>query len=102
MTIAPAPDDRLASELRSNLFEGAAQVVQALLADRLVEDVRELAEQNLPGHEHRRVPYIFIGPRGRESIGEIATEVYRERYCGLRGLLCAQQAAMLPPSQVRQ
>jgi len=94
-SIAPAPDDRLASDQRPNLFEGAAQVTQALLADRLVEDVRELAEQNLPGHEERRVPYIFIGPRGRESIGEIATEVYRERYSGVRGLLRDRDLALL-------
>src|SRR5204862_3860032 len=49
-SIARAPGDRLAAELRPNLFEGAAQIVQALLIDRLVEDVRELAEENLPGH----------------------------------------------------
>jgi NTE family protein len=94
-SIAPAPDDRLASERRPNLFEGAAQVAQALLADRLVEDVRELAEENLPGHEERRIPYIFIGPRGRESIGELATEVYRARYSGLRGLLRDRDLALL-------
>src|SRR5947209_6860551 len=50
-SIDPAPADRLASEHRPNMFEGAAQVAQALLTDRLVEDVRELAEENLPGHE---------------------------------------------------
>jgi NTE family protein len=94
-SIAPAPGERLASEQRPNLFEGAAQVVQALLMDRLVEDVRELAEENLPGHDEHKVPYIFVGPRGRESIGEIATEVYRSRYAGLRGLLRDRDLALL-------
>jgi NTE family protein len=94
-SIAPAPGDRLAAELRPNLFEGAAQIVQALLIDRLVEDVRELAEENLPGHHERRIPYMFVGPRGRESIGEIATEVYRARYAGLRGLLRDRDLALL-------
>jgi NTE family protein len=94
-SVAPAPGDRLADERRPNLFEGAAQIVQGMLVDRLVEDVRELAEENLPGHEERRIPYIFIGPRGRESIGEIATEVYRERYSGVRGLLRDVDLALL-------
>ena len=92
---APPPEDRLAGERRPNLFEGAAQIVQALLVDRLVEDVRELAEENLPGHDERRIPYIFVSPRGRESIGEIATEVYRERYAGLRGLLRDRDLSLL-------
>jgi NTE family protein len=87
--------DRLADERRPNLFEGAAQIVQALLVDRLVEDVRELAEENLPGHDERRIPYMFVAPRGRESIGEIATEVYRERYAGLRGLLRDRDLSLL-------
>jgi NTE family protein len=94
-SIAPPPDDRLADERKPNLFEGAAQVVQALLSDRLVEDVRDLAEQNLPGGDERRIPYIFVGPRGRESIGEIATEVYRAHYAGLRGLLRDRDLALL-------
>jgi NTE family protein len=94
-SIAPAPEDRLAGDQRPDLFEGAAAVVQALLTDRLVEDVRELAEQNLPGHEERRIPYIFIGPHARESIGEIATEVYREHYSRLRGLLRDPDLALL-------
>ena len=94
-SIAPAPDDRLADERRPNLFEGAAQVALGLLTDRLVEDVRELAEANLPDHDERRIPYIFIGPRGRESIGELAASVYRERYCGLRGLLRDRDLSLL-------
>jgi len=94
-SIAAPPQDRLADERRPNLFEGAAHIVQALLVDRLVEDVRELAEENLPGHDERRIPYIFVSPRGRESIGEIATEVYRERYAGLRGLLRDRDLSLL-------
>jgi NTE family protein len=94
-SIARAPGNRLAAELRPNLFEGAAQIVQGLLVDRLVEDVRELAEVNLPGHDERRVPYIFVSPRGRESIGEIATDVYRARYSGLRGLLRDRDLSLL-------
>jgi NTE family protein len=94
-SIAPGPEDRLAAERRPNLFDGAAQVVQGLLVDRLVEDVRELAEENLPGHDERRIPYIFVGPRGRESIGELACEVYRERYAGVRGLWRDRDLALL-------
>ena len=63
-SIAPGPD-RLAGEQRPDIFEGAAQILQALLIDRLEQDVRELAEENLPGHEGRRIPYVFVTPRER-------------------------------------
>src|SRR3954471_2910939 len=85
-SIAPGPDE-LAGEDRPDLFEGAAQLLQALLIDRLEQDVRELAEENLPGEDGRRIPYVFISPRERRGVGELATRVWRERYSGVRGFL---------------
>jgi NTE family protein len=85
-SIAPGPDE-LADENRPDLFEGAAQLLQALLIDRLEQDVRELAEENLPGEEGRKIPYIFITPRERHGVGELATSIWRKRYSGLRGFL---------------
>jgi NTE family protein len=35
---------------------------------------------------YRRVPYIFIAPEKRGAIGELATEVFRSRYGGWKGL----------------
>jgi NTE family protein len=83
-SIAPGPD-QLAGESRPDVFEGAAQLLQALLIDRLEQDVRELAEENLPGHEGRRIPYVFITPRERQGVGEMASRIWRERYSGVRG-----------------
>jgi NTE family protein len=84
-SIARPPGGALASEARPDVFEGAAQILQSLLVDPLEQDVRELAEENLPGHEGRKVPYIFITPRERHGIGEVASRIWRERYSGLRG-----------------
>jgi NTE family protein len=49
-----------------------------------------------PGDDQRRVvPYIFIGPRTPNAIGEIARHVYRERYGGVRGLLRSRDLSLL-------
>jgi NTE family protein len=85
-SVQRGPDD-LAGDDRPDVFEGAAQVLQALLTDRLEQDVRELAEENLPGHEGRTIPYIFVTPRERLGVGRVASKIWRERYAGLRGFL---------------
>jgi NTE family protein len=85
-SIQPGPGE-LASDDRPDVFEGAAQLLQALLIDRLEQDVRELAEENLPGHEGRKIPYIFVSPRERLGVGRIASRIWRERYAGLRGFV---------------
>jgi NTE family protein len=33
------------------------------------------------------VPYIFIAPEKRGAIGRLATEVFRDRYGGLKGII---------------
>ena len=38
------------------------------------------------GREYEVVPYIFIGPKRRRALGEIAGRVYREHHAGLRAL----------------
>ena len=86
-SLARAPGEPLASDDQPDIFEGAAQLLQALLIDPLEEDVRSLAEENLPGHEGRKIPYIFVTPRERHGIGEVASSIWRERYSGLRGFL---------------
>jgi NTE family protein len=85
-SIAPGPPE-LAGERQPDLFEGASQLMQAVLVDPLSNDVRSLAEENLPGEGGRRIPYVFVAPRERDEIGAIAVRIFNERYTGLRGIL---------------
>ncbi|SNR42141.1 NTE family protein [Haloechinothrix alba] len=84
-----------------SLGDGAVNLLQGDLVDPLIEDMRMLGNVNTfftgeaPGaHKYRRtrgkpayrqVPYIFIGPP-RNAIGELAVEIFRSRYGGLKGL----------------
>ncbi|MEA2439852.1 MAG: hypothetical protein QOH76_1276 [Thermoleophilaceae bacterium] len=85
-SIAPGPAG-LADERQPDVFEGASQLMQAVLVDPLTDDIRSLAEENLPGEGGRRIPYVFVAPPERDEIGTIAARIYNERYSGLRGIL---------------
>lgn len=84
---------------------GALHLLQgSFVVDPLIDDLRRLGDVNKfftdetdapAAHRHRaargkapyrQVPYIFVGPGRRGMICELATEVYREKYRGLRGL----------------
>jgi NTE family protein len=91
-SVAGAPK----SSYRPDLFDGASQIVQGLLVDPVIHDVQTLATINemvihagadAKKRDTRKViPYIFIAPRTPNRIGEIARDVYRTRYAGLRAL----------------
>ncbi|HEY6886945.1 MAG TPA: patatin-like phospholipase family protein [Solirubrobacter sp.] len=86
-SIAPG-GDRIAGPDRPDVFAGAAHVIDALLADPLVEDIQTLTTINeLVGErrttDYRKVPYIFIAPPGRDTIGRIARDVFRRYYGGV-------------------
>jgi NTE family protein len=98
--------------------DGALHVLQGMLVDPVVEDMRILGNINMffadrgnGGRErretsgrratdqateryraargkppYRSIPYIFIAPEKRGAIGRLATEVFRDRYGGLKGL----------------
>jgi NTE family protein len=84
--------------------DGALHALHGTLVDPLGEDMRMLANVNAFFTEdgeaaagtryrqargkppYRRVPYIFIAPSRRGIVGELATEVFRARYGGLKGL----------------
>jgi NTE family protein len=89
-SIAPGPPD-IASRDRPDLYAGASQLIQAVLVDPLINDVRTLATINglvsddAAEDGRRTVPYVFIAPAEREAVGALAAEVYRDRYTGLRG-----------------
>jgi NTE family protein len=94
-SIAPGPQE-LAGPHRPDVYEASAQVMQALLTDRLVDDMRELAAENVPdGDSDRMIPYIFVAPQKRDEIGAIAARVWREHYGGARGLLRDRDLALL-------
>jgi NTE family protein len=100
-SVAPGPA-ALAGERRPDAVEGAAQFLQAVLVDPLVNDVRTLAGINRQvldaggdGGERSVVPYILIAPEGRETVGEIAMNVFREHYSRLRDLFRARDLALL-------
>jgi NTE family protein len=84
------PDEKDADrdDGQPDAFEGAAHLVQGLLADPLAGDVRTLASTNEllrlghgdPADHKTPKPYIFVAPRRRDAIGELARAVYREHF----------------------
>lgn len=82
--------------------DGALHLLNGALVDPLIEDLRMLGNVNAffteraPGakryreargkHPYRVVPYLFVGPQRRGAIGALATEVFRSRHGGLKGL----------------
>jgi NTE family protein len=96
-----APRLPQAREQRPDALDGAAQLVQAVLVDPLVNDVRTLAgvngmlgdtsQQKTAAHERRTgrrvVPYMLIAPQDPQEIGRIATQVYRRYYGKLPDLV---------------
>jgi NTE family protein len=91
-----------ASARRPDVFDGAAVIAQALLADQLAHDVNTLATVNQIVQEsagavtsHRLVPYIFVAPADRLAIGRLASDVYRRHYAGARGLRRSHDLALL-------
>jgi len=89
-----------------DVFDGAAQFVQALLADQLAQDVATLATANeqlagrtpgkgAPGGRHEPVPYIFLAPSGRFEVGDLARKVYEQSFSGLRAKTGSRDLAAL-------
>jgi NTE family protein len=100
-SVSPAPKFRH----RPDLFEGASQIIQGLLVDPVINDVETLATINktlmhgrtaTEGQDQQKViPYIFIAPKTPNRIGQIAGEVYRAYYDGLRGIRRSRDLALL-------
>ena len=78
-----APGTPLAGDERPDLAAGAALVLDALLADPLVEDLQTLTTINRLAGPERQIPYIFVAPPERDTIGQIARDVFRRHYGGL-------------------
>jgi NTE family protein len=88
-----------------DVFSGAAQYVQALLADPIAQDVETLSGHNLEvtagaasrrqKNARRAVPYMFIAPRDRMTVGELAAKTFRERVSGVKAFLRARDLVAL-------
>ncbi|MFZ0040525.1 MAG: patatin-like phospholipase family protein [Solirubrobacteraceae bacterium] len=91
------------SEEEPDLSVGLVHLLEGTLTDPLINDMRRLGMINeyLAGDASlgsrlyrtirgkppfKRVPYIFSGPQERGTIGQLASEIYRARYGGLRWL----------------
>ena len=74
--------------------DGALHLLQGILVDPLVRDIWMLGRLNAvataakgnPDVPYRSVPYMFVSPAKCGRIGELANQVFRTRYGGLRGL----------------
>lgn len=90
---------------RPDMFDGAAALL-GVLADQLTSDVATLSSINeaaaadgngessgAPGR--KVIPYIFVVPRDRLTIGKIALEVYKRRYAKLSALLRTPNVSLL-------
>ena len=75
---------------RPQIIDGAAQLLQGVLVDPLVNDVHTLCtiNESIAAGEISRegglqqIPYILIAPEEPNAIGELASRVYRRRYQG--------------------
>jgi NTE family protein len=93
----------LHDDARPDALSGAAHLVQGLLADPLAADIRTLASTNellLAGAGEidttkSPVPYVFVAPRRRDALGELAREVYREHFTGPKTLISGRDLALL-------
>ncbi|MDQ2726436.1 MAG: patatin-like phospholipase family protein [Actinomycetota bacterium] len=104
-SVAPRrSEEHLGEDARPDFADGAVQLLHATLVDPMTEDVRRLGKTNLmvpegrtrtPLRDHRRaegrapyrqVPYMFVAPRTRGAVGDIASAVFARRFGGYRGL----------------
>ena len=103
---------------KAEMIDGAAQILQVVLADQLAEDVATLATVNESlaptpsglrpatatqtpatprrrAKRHEHIPYIFIAPTDRLKIGKLAREVYCQHFAGPSGYCRDSSVALL-------
>ena len=94
------------SQAPPDVDDTLVQLLDAALADPLVEDVRTLMKINqlVPGppvrspagRERAEVPFLFLGPRERGTLAAEAERAYDERFCRVRGVLRRVTSPDLP------
>jgi len=67
-----------------DVVDSIVSVLGSLLADRMIEDLHTLDKlnANANGSPARLIPRLFVGPKTRHEVGELAAKVYGERYQG--------------------
>jgi NTE family protein len=97
---AVIPED-LPAPTKPDLFDGASSLL-SVLADQLTTDVARITATNEAietGVEregtHHKIPYIFIVPSDRLTIGRIAVAVYKRRYRSLLAIARTPNLALL-------
>jgi len=95
---AVIPDDA-PEPTQPDLFDGASSLL-SVLADQLNSDVATLTAMNDAiedgsGVGPRKIPYMFIVPSDRLTIGRIAVDVYKRRYGTIRAILRTPNLALL-------
>jgi NTE family protein len=101
------PDGRHATDprRRADGFDGLSQVMEAVLVDPLVNDMKTLTTVNeavgeaggrgrRPASKRRRIEYIFIAPEPY-AIGQCASDIYKRDYALPPGALHSSSLAML-------
>ncbi len=65
-----------------DVVDSTVSMLSSLLADRMIEDMHTLDKlnANVNGGPARLIPRLFVGPKTRHEIGELAAKVYGERY----------------------
>lgn len=86
---------------RVGLGDAAANLLEGILVDPLIDDVRRLGKRNVQfaedrgrldaetlrrRHPHGEVPYLLVHPPGPGDIADLATEVLDRRYRGAGAL----------------
>jgi NTE family protein len=99
----PDPEESARDDEPPDAFDGAAQLVQGLLADPLAADVRTLAATNemllegdvdALGKKEPR-PYIFVAPRRRDALGQLARRIYRDDIANASPLIPGNDLSLL-------
>ena len=94
---------------RPDAIDGIGQLLQVVLADQLADDIVTLATVNeslesagssarhtrARHPDHRTIPYIFVAPADRLTIGRLAREVYKRHYAHVGGLFHGTDPALL-------
>jgi NTE family protein len=85
----PEHPEALPATSEPDAVDGVVDVLNSVLADRMVEDLHTLEKINLLVAPERMrsgqlcIPHVFVGPATRHELGRLATEIYEQRFSGL-------------------
>ncbi len=78
----PAAPPEQPQQRPPDVVDSTVSMLSSPLADRMIEDIHTLDKlnANVNGGPARLIPRLFVGPKTRHEIGELAAKVYGERY----------------------